>query len=121
MMYPNITIASRVSSSGKAFSVEVRHDDEGDWETYFRGDDKAQGIAVLNDVLGQHPNYPLYVGGREVPVQGYLFTIKYDQTENPERRRFFRTTDEVRNPFVNRKMYAVANPKGTASFRPINI
>ena len=121
MLYPNITIAPRVSSSDyPAFSVEVRHDngfDGGDWETFYNGDDKGTGLAVLNQCLQQYPDYPLYIGDREIPIRGYLYKVKTEENV----KRFFRDLDKVRNPFYNRKVYENANVGSTVSFTAMNL
>jgi hypothetical protein len=118
MVYPNITIMSRVSGFAEpSFSVEVRHDDEGDWETYFNDCDKEAGLKIIDHLLGQFPEYPLLFEGQEVPIKGYLYKIVRDNSVS----RFFRTVDSVTNPFYNRKIYANANPDATVSFIGLNL
>jgi len=115
--YPNITVASRCSVDGDGFSVEVRHDDEGDWETYFNGNNRDLGVSAINTLLKQFPSYKLLIGGHEVPLAGYLFSIrKGDDVE-----KFFKPLDKVRSPFYNRKVYANTNPEASVSFIGLNL
>ncbi len=114
--YPNISVEPRISSTDDpAFSVEVRHDNEGDWETWYNGVDQAMAIEIINQLLKQYPDYPLYINSRD--VSGYLFKVQHE--ENLER--FFRGVDTVRNPFYNRRIYAKNNPDATVSFNGLNI
>ena len=99
MKYPNISVMPRISKSGRAFSVEVRHDNEGDWETYFNGDDHEMGMKVLNECLSKWADYPLYIDEHEVNVKGYLFKVKTVKDGEENVRKFFKPLDKVRNKF----------------------
>ena len=113
--YPNISVMPRISSSGCAFSVEVRHDDEGDWETYFNGDDREKGLATLDACLLNYPDYTLYIDTHV--VQGYLYQIRTEKKTE----KFFKPLDKLRNPFYNRKVYENSNEGSTVSFTGYNL
>jgi hypothetical protein len=99
----------------KGFSVEIRHDEEGTWETWYNGADLHEGMNWLNLALKDHPAYPLYVEDKN--ISGYLYRIRDDFGF----RCFFKHADTISNPFYNRKVYANSNPDTTVSFRGINL
>jgi len=118
MMYPNITVRSRVSGFDvPSFSVEACHDNEGDWETWFNGTEVELGVAAINNLLNQYPDYDLYIEDTHVPIKGYVFQIRTDNNV----KKFFRGVDSVKNPFYNRKVYENATEGSTVSFTAINL
>ena len=106
---PHIAVVPRC---GDDFSIEVRHDNEGDWETYFNGHCLEAAKRVINLALKHHPTYRVRLvdwQDRPSPLSGFVFNIiRTDKVE-----RFFRTCN---NPFYNRKVYQSNNPKATVSF-----
>ena len=110
-MYAHIAIVPRV---GNDFSVEVRHDDEGNWETYFNGHCLIQAAEWLDLALKHNPNYPVLCVGWDTvepcPINGYVFKIRKDDKV----RSFFRA--ELSDPFNNRRTYQAVNRGSKVSF-----
>jgi len=99
---------------GNKFSIEIRHDNEGDWETYYKGSCVIAGAEWLDLALKHNPGYPILCVGwnalHSCPINGYVFKICKDDSV----RSFFRA--ELRDPFNNRRTYAATNPKSQVSF-----
>ena len=84
------------------------------WDIHYMGPDRAAVESTVCRLLSNEGNAFLTVE-KESGIQGYLFQIRGPEITT----RFFRTTDRVRNPFRNRKMYAEANKTSTVSFHPM--
>jgi hypothetical protein len=114
---PHIAISPRL---GDDFSVEVRHDDWGNWECYYNGNCIEKAAKMINIALLEYPEYPVLTldwGDKDCPLNGFVFKVRKDLEINC----FFKSAKEVRNPFYNRKVYANANPESTVSFRQIGL
>ena len=113
-MYAHIAIAPRV---GDKFSIEIRHSDDGDWETYYKGHCIIEGAEWLDLALKHNPGYPILCVGwdtlKPCPINGYVFNVRKDDSV----RSFFRA--ELSNPFNNRKTYAATNPESKVSFNMV--
>jgi len=106
---PHIAIVPRY---GNDFSIEVRHDDEGNWETYFNGSCLTLAAQMLNLALRDNPTYNIQLVGWDgvtAPLNGYIFRIRTETRD----RRFFQ---DVQNPFENRKIHQARNPEASVSF-----
>jgi hypothetical protein len=109
-MYAHIAIVPRV---GNDFSVEVRHDDEGEWETYFNGHCVIEAAEFLDLALKHNPGYGVLCTGwsqEQCPINGYVFKIR----KGDGVRSFFRA--ELSDPFANRRTYLAVNRGSTVSF-----
>jgi len=110
VFYPHIAVVPRY---GNDFSIEVRHDDEGDWETYFNGSCLMQASKHLDLAMKDNPAYRVVPVGWDdaaCPLNGFIFRVRTDNNIH----RFFRSN--IRNPFENRKVYEKTNPGSTVSF-----
>jgi len=115
IMYAHIAIVPRL---GTDFSIEVRHDDEGTWETYFNGSCLTLASQCLNLAVRTYKDYPVRMVGwddMKKPIQGAVFNVIRDKEVV---KRFFR---ETKKPFENRKVYQYDNPGCTVGFDMIGI
>ena len=110
-MYPQIIIEQK----GSDFVVhEHPTADESTWDIHYQGPDQAAVVDAVCRLLWNDGNAFLTVQ-KGCEIKGYLFQIR-----GPENtKRFFRTANQVHNPFRNRKMYAEQNKTSTVSFHPI--
>lgn len=109
-MQSHIAIVPRY---GNDFSIEVRHDDEGNWETYFNGSCLTLAAQMLNMALRDNPTYKIQLVGWDgvnAPLNGYIFRVRTKTLD----RRFFR--QDVQDPFVNREIYQAREPEASVSF-----
>ena len=111
LMYPQIVVERKDNQ----FVVQEHPTEQPNtWRMHYKGPEKSDVVTCVCDLLSNHPNAFL-VMEKDSGVQGYLFQIR-----GPERTtRFFRSTDQVVNPFRNRKTYAEANKTSVVSFHPM--
>jgi hypothetical protein len=113
-MYPRICVIAREPDR---FTIEIHFsEDPEDHEVYYNGNNKEDATCIVKNLLHKHQTC-LITADPGTPIKGYVFQIKRSQGTS----RFFRTTDEVSNPFYNRKVYARMDPDSIASFHAVNL
>jgi len=112
-MYPQINICK---SDIPSFVIEFRPSaDPSTWELYYNGNDKKAAISCITTLLTRHQN--AFVTAEDgTSIKGYVFQIRGTEKTS----RFFKSEEECRNPFKDRKMYDTMG-KGVVSFHPIGI
>tara|TARA_Y100001938_G_C7993038_1_gene380513 strand:+ start:509 stop:853 length:345 start_codon:yes stop_codon:yes gene_type:complete len=111
-MYPQIRV---LSQDIPQFVVELRpSDDPSTWEVYYHGNSKKDAIKVITQLL-QREQTAFLTADKGGNLQGYIFQIR-----SPDKlSRFFKATEDVKNPFYNRKVYENMEPNSVASFHAI--
>jgi len=111
---PYIAIVPRL---GNDFSIEVRHDDEGNWETYYNGSCINNASQFLNLALKHYPSYAVYPVDWDAqdpcPMNGYVYKVRNVEDEL-KNRAFYKA--EVRDPFLNRRTYQASMRDKVISF-----
>jgi hypothetical protein len=111
-MYPQITI---LAQDMPQFVIELRLTaDPQSWEVFYHGNSKKDAISIITKLMKQHQS-AFIVADDGCPIKGYVFQIR--RPDGCER--FFKTEEEVTNPFYNRKVYANINKESIVSFHAV--
>ena len=109
-MYPQIHVKKE---DNKLVVTDQQSEDERTWDSY-RLDNKKDAVGIISMILWHHPHAFITLE-RDTDLRGYLFKIRGPQSTTS----FFREEETVRNPFSNRKMYAIANKESVVSFHAL--